>query len=63
MEQGFIGGPFFLVSYGALFLYFYFTTQADEEPGWKDDYHRNTFEERAYAEGETAEPDEWGYRY
>jgi hypothetical protein len=43
-----VGAAGFALLYGALFFYFYLTEQADEEPGWYDDYRRNPFERQAF---------------
>ena len=43
------GGALFALAYGGAFAWSYATSQADERPGWVDDYRRNPFEVHAYA--------------
>lgn len=52
---GFFGVLLYMLLYGVFFLRFYLTQQADERPGWEDDYRRNPMEAWAYdAQGKFA---------
>lgn len=60
---GFVGALMWGVTYGAIFVFYFATEQADELPGWYDDYRRNPWEIDAYHAGDgssATSAKEWG---